>query len=228
MEPDFTSSQQRKHKEQEDAVLNALAALGSAAQEDGENPDVDPLAPAAASSSTASSSTVLSSGTPSSDTPNVYTAESVETAESTNTTEPPEITDDTDFSTWTVDDYRAVKAEDLAKLPDDIPLAPEAEAQEVREAMYDVVDPELGVNVVDLGLVYDVKMDIARRATIDMTLTSPACPLTDVIEDQAFVAVCTEGHARALRINWVWMPPWGAHMITDDGREQLRALGFTL
>ena len=49
MEPDFTSSQQRKHKEQEDAVLNALAALGSAAQEDGENPDVDPLAPAAAS-----------------------------------------------------------------------------------------------------------------------------------------------------------------------------------
>ena len=206
MEPDFTSSQQRKHKEQEDAVLNALAALGSAAQEDGENPDVDPLAPAAASSSTASSSTVLSSGTPSSDTPN----------------------DDTDFSTWTVDDYRAVKAEDLAKLPDDIPLAPEAEAQEVREAMYDVVDPELGVNVVDLGLVYDVKMDIARRATIDMTLTSPACPLTDVIEDQAFVAVCTEGHARALRINWVWMPPWGAHMITDDGREQLRALGFTL
>ena len=145
MEPDFTSSQQRKHKEQEDAVLNALAALGSAAQEDGENPDVDPLAPAAASSSTASSSTVLSSGTPSSDTPNVDTAESVETAESTNTTEPPEITDDTDFSTWTVDDYRAVKAEDLAKLPDDIPLAPEAEAKEVREAMYDVVDPELGV-----------------------------------------------------------------------------------
>lgn len=142
--------------------------------------------------------------------------------------DPTKITEDTDFSTWTPADFKAVPADDLAKLPEDIPSATEEEIEEVRAAMYEVVDPELGVNVVDLGLVYNVTMDAAQRATIDMTLTSPACPLTDVIEDQAFVAVCTEGHARALRINWVWMPPWGAHMITDDGREQLRALGFTL
>ena len=60
-----------------------------------------------------------------------------------------------------------------------------AEQEDVLEAMRDVVDPELGINVVDLGLVYGVDVDAERIATIDMTLTSAACPLTDVIEDQA-------------------------------------------
>ena len=55
---------------------------------------------------------------------------------------------------------------------------------DVLEAMKDVVDPELGINVVDLGLVYGVTVDDANIATVDMTLTSAACPLTDVIEDQ--------------------------------------------
>ena len=59
-----------------------------------------------------------------------------------------------------------------------------------------------------------------------MTLTSAACPLTDVIEDQAKSA--TDGIVNELRINWVWMPPWGPDKITDDGREQLRALGFNV
>ena len=104
---------------------------------------------------------------------------------------------------------------------------------EVDEAMRDVVDPELGVNVVDLGLLYDV--DIAQSdsgvvITIDMTLTSAACPLTDVIEDQAHSAL-TGGPkplAADSKINWVWMPPWGPDKITDDGRDQLRALGFNV
>ena len=95
---------------------------------------------------------------------------------------------------------------------------------DVTEALKDVVDPELGINVVDLGLVYDVAMDPANNATIDMTLTSAACPLTDVIEDQTRTAL--EGLVNDFRINWVWMPPWGPDKITDDGREQLRALGF--
>jgi metal-sulfur cluster biosynthetic enzyme len=59
-----------------------------------------------------------------------------------------------------------------------------------------------------------------------MTLTSAACPLTDVIEDQ--VAQSLEGLVEGHRINWVWMPPWGPDKITDDGREQLRALGFNI
>ena len=93
--------------------------------------------------------------------------------------------------------------------------------------MRDVVDPELGINVVDLGLVYGINVDDDGSAALDMTLTSAACPLTDVIEDQT-----RDGARRAstddFRINWVWMPPWGPDKITDDGREQLRALGFNV
>ena len=101
---------------------------------------------------------------------------------------------------------------------------------EIDEAMRDVVDPELGINVVDLGLVYDVNIDDARVITLDMTLTSAACPLTDVIEDQA-VSALTGGPkplASDVKINWVWLPPWGPEKITDEGREQLRALGFNV
>jgi metal-sulfur cluster biosynthetic enzyme len=98
---------------------------------------------------------------------------------------------------------------------------------EVTEAMKDVVDPELGINVVDLGLVYDVHLDDATKdVVLDMTLTSAACPLTDVITDQTNQAL--EGLVNDVTINWVWMPPWGPDKITDDGREMLRALGFNV
>jgi metal-sulfur cluster biosynthetic enzyme len=100
------------------------------------------------------------------------------------------------------------------------------DTEDVLEALRDVVDPELGVNVVDLGLVYGVSVAEDRIATIDMTLTSAACPLTDVIEDQARSAL--DGLVADFRINWVWMPPWGPDKITEDGREQLRALGFSV
>jgi metal-sulfur cluster biosynthetic enzyme len=100
------------------------------------------------------------------------------------------------------------------------------EVEDVIEALRDVVDPELGVNVVDLGLVYGVTVETDRTATIDMTLTSAACPLTDVIEDQTRVAL--DGLVQDFRINWVWLPPWGPEKITEDGREQLRALGFNV
>ena len=92
--------------------------------------------------------------------------------------------------------------------------------------MRDVVDPELGINVVDLGLVYGITVDGDNNAVLDMTLTSAACPLTDVIADQTAAAL--EGLVESHRINWVWMPPWGPEKITDDGREQLRALGFNI
>ena len=97
---------------------------------------------------------------------------------------------------------------------------------DLTEALRDVVDPELGINVVDLGLVYGVSVDESNIATIDMTLTSAACPLTDVLEDQTAQAL--EGLVVGHRINWVWMPQWGPDKITDDGREMLRALGFNV
>jgi metal-sulfur cluster biosynthetic enzyme len=109
--------------------------------------------------------------------------------------------------------------------------APKASEADIEEAMKDVVDPELGINVVDLGLVYGTHVDDENVVTLDMTLTSAACPLTDVIEDQTRQAL-TGGPGGGLvsdfRINWVWLPPWGPDKITDDGREQLRALGFNV
>ncbi len=106
--------------------------------------------------------------------------------------------------------------------------APSAKAtvEDVTEALKDVVDPELGINVVDLGLVYGITLDEDDIAVIDMTLTSAACPLTDVIEDQTRESL--DGMVSDFRINWVWMPPWGPEKITDDGRDQLRALGFNV
>src|SRR2546423_1057531 len=107
----------------------------------------------------------------------------------------------------------------------------DAEVHHVNPTCGDVVDPELGINVVDLGLGDGVHVDADRVVTLDMTLTSAACPLTDVIEDQTRTAL-TEGPgggiASDFRINWVWMPPWGPDKITEDGREQLRALGFNV
>jgi metal-sulfur cluster biosynthetic enzyme len=118
----------------------------------------------------------------------------------------------------------------------DLPDVPEASGSgavgtstsvdDVTEAMKDVVDPELGINVVDLGLVYGVHLDDSSNVVLDMTLTSAACPLTDVITDQTESAL--EGLVGDVAINWVWMPPWGPDKITDDGREQLRALGFNV
>ncbi|WP_066525437.1 metal-sulfur cluster assembly factor [Corynebacterium bouchesdurhonense] len=103
---------------------------------------------------------------------------------------------------------------------------------DVEEYLHDVIDPELGINVVDLGLVYDIWIEKAesgaQTAVVNMTLTSPACPLTDVIEDQAVQAVVPNTAVDAVEINWVWMPPWGPHLITEEGREQLRALGFAV
>ena len=97
---------------------------------------------------------------------------------------------------------------------------------DVEEAIRDVIDPELGINVVDLGLIYGIVIDPSGEAVVDMTLTSAACPLTDVIEEQAQQAV--DGMLNGLRINWVWMPPWGPDKITDSGKEQLRAIGFNV
>ena len=109
--------------------------------------------------------------------------------------------------------------------------AADALLADLQEAMYDVVDPELGINVVDLGLVYGItveKGEAGTAALIDMTLTSAACPLTDVIEDQTVNALVGPGLVNGVKITWVWNPPWGPDKITDDGREQLRALGFTV
>ncbi len=103
---------------------------------------------------------------------------------------------------------------------------PAEKYDQVLEALKEVIDPEIGVNIVDLGLIYDLKQAEDESLLIHMTLTSAGCPLTDVIEEQTGLAL--ENVVDAFRINWVWMPPWGPERITDDGKEQMRAIGFTI
>ena len=97
-------------------------------------------------------------------------------------------------------------------------------AERVREALHDVIDPELGIDIVDLGLVYGVRIE-GDVAVLDITLTSAACPLTDVIEGQIFQVL--DGLVPDHEINWVWLPPWSPALMTPDGREQAKALGLT-
>ncbi|MBT1176398.1 metal-sulfur cluster assembly factor [Bifidobacterium callimiconis] len=99
-----------------------------------------------------------------------------------------------------------------------------ATAKDVREAMHQVIDPELGIDVIDLGLVYGIEIDELGRAIITMTLTTPACPLTDLIEDET--ASVLAGLVEEFRIDWTWTPPWTIDKITPEGQAQLAALGF--
>lgn len=101
-----------------------------------------------------------------------------------------------------------------------------AKYDEVEEALKDVIDPEIGVNIVDLGLIYGLQQSEDGSLLINMTLTSAGCPLTDVLEEQTANAL--DGVVEAFRINWVWMPPWGPERITEDGKEQMRAIGFSI
>ncbi|MCI1983963.1 MAG: metal-sulfur cluster assembly factor [Bifidobacteriaceae bacterium] len=99
-----------------------------------------------------------------------------------------------------------------------------ATAEDIMEAMHQVIDPELGIDVVDLGLVYGIEIDELNRAILTMTLTTPACPLTDLLEDET--ASVLAGLVEEFRIDWVWTPPWSMDMITPEGREQLNAIGY--
>src|ERR1700731_2730061 len=85
------------------------------------------------------------------------------------------------------------------------------ETEDLLEALRDVLDPELGVNVVDLALDNGVTLGGDGVSTIDMALTSAACPLSDVIEPLAASAL--EGLVAFFQTNWVWLPPWGPDKI---------------
>ena len=107
------------------------------------------------------------------------------------------------------------------------PAEPSGEAAVVRDALAEVIDPDLGVNIVDLGFVRGVAVE-GRTAVITMTLTSAACPLTGVLEDQIRAGLAPLGCVDDFRVDWQWIPAWRPADITDGGREQLRAIGFSI
>ncbi|HQA31720.1 MAG TPA: metal-sulfur cluster assembly factor [Propioniciclava tarda] len=98
--------------------------------------------------------------------------------------------------------------------------------EDIVEAMREVIDPELGVNVVDLGMVADILIDDEANVIIDMVPTSPTCPMTDRLEYSAELA--TEGMVNSLAVNWLWLEVWTPARLTEDGREQLRAFGLNI
>ena len=97
----------------------------------------------------------------------------------------------------------------------------------VLDALSEVIDPDLGVNIVDLGFVRAVTIE-ERTAVITMTLTSAACPLTGVMEDQIRTELASLGDLDGFEVDWQWIKAWRPADITDSGREQLQAIGFTI
>ncbi len=98
----------------------------------------------------------------------------------------------------------------------------------VLESLKVVHDPEIPVNIVDLGLVYDVRVADDGAVEVDMTLTSMGCPVQDMIQSDAELAVMrVDGVSRA-NVEFVWSPPWGMDKVSEDGRKQLRMFGFSV
>lgn len=97
---------------------------------------------------------------------------------------------------------------------------------QVREALYGVLDPDLGINIVDFGFVLQARVE-NNVAILKMTLTSAACPLTKIMEDQIRANLVDTGIVADFRIEWAWVPAWTPEQITPEGQDQLRAVGFS-
>lgn len=92
---------------------------------------------------------------------------------------------------------------------------------QVYEAMKEVYDPEIGVNIVDLGLVYDAEISDTNDVDVTITLTSMGCPLGPVIISDIQQAVGKLEGAGETRVRVVWSPPWSPAMMTEDARDEL-------
>jgi metal-sulfur cluster biosynthetic enzyme len=92
--------------------------------------------------------------------------------------------------------------------------------QEIRSALRGVIDPELGINIIDLGLVYDIAID-GNTIAVEMTMTTPSCPLAEYMTDAVERTLALNfPHTRAA-VGIVWEPAWGPEMITGEGRDAL-------
>lgn len=99
---------------------------------------------------------------------------------------------------------------------------------DVLEALKVVRDPEIPVNVVDLGLIYDVAVNDEGEVEIDMTLTSMGCPVMDMIQADAELAAMKVEGVKKAKVEFVWSPPWSPEKMSDDGKKQMRMFGFNL
>jgi len=112
--------------------------------------------------------------------------------------------------------------------PHDTGLDKDAMKLAVREALKVVRDPEIPVNVVDLGLIYDIGISDDAVVDINMTLTSMGCPVQDMIQADAELAAMKVDGVRRVNVEFVWSPPWSTDKMTDEGKKQMRMFGFNL
>ncbi len=104
----------------------------------------------------------------------------------------------------------------------------EALRAQVLEALKVVHDPEIPVNIVDLGLVYDLEIDGQGNVSIEMTLTSMGCPVQDLIQSDTELAAMKVDGVNSVSVDFVWSPPWSPAKMTDDGKKQMRMFGFNV
>lgn len=118
---------------------------------------------------------------------------------------------------------------DAAAPADSAPAAADQEQlkRDILEALKVVRDPEIPVNVVDLGLIYGLTIDDGEVA-IEMTLTSPGCPVQDMIQADAELAAMKVEGVRRVAVEFVWTPPWTPQQMTEDGKKQMRMFGFNI
>jgi metal-sulfur cluster biosynthetic enzyme len=110
----------------------------------------------------------------------------------------------------------------------DLPLEDDGmpAAQALHNALRAVIDPEIGYNIVDLGLVYEVTKPKRGVAHVLMTLTTMGCPLTEVIHQQCSVILGAMPGVDHVEVEFTFSPPWSTDMIADYVREELRAMGM--
>lgn len=93
--------------------------------------------------------------------------------------------------------------------------------QQVIAALRTVYDPEIPVNIYDLGLVYAIDIDADNTVAIDMTLTAPGCPVAGILPGQVEAAVRRVPGIKAARVTLVWDPPWTEERMSDEARLEL-------
>lgn len=93
--------------------------------------------------------------------------------------------------------------------------------EEVRESLRQIVDPEIGINIVDLGLIYETNIDDQGLVAITMTLTSPGCPLSGYIGTAVESAVTDLEGVKDVDVDIVWSPPWNPSMMSEDAKLEL-------
>jgi len=100
--------------------------------------------------------------------------------------------------------------------------------EQILEALKVVKDPEIPINVVDLGLIYGVKIHNNGVVDVDMTLTAIGCPVQDMIKADAELAIMRVPGVKGVNVDFVWSPPWTPARMSEEGKKQLRMFGYNV